>query len=142
TVPALQVVLRMRSEETDGRAGPLLTTPMSRTRWQVANLVLAIAGGAVVLAVMGAATGLGAGMSMDDPGWITDGLVAAVSFLPAVAGAVAVAALLHGWAPRAAGWAWAVVVFAAVVMYFGGILDLPQWVINISPFAHVPQQPA
>ena len=141
-VPALQVLLRLRTEEVAGRAGPLLATPLSRARWMVSGLVLANVGGAVVLLVTGLGVGLGAGLSMDDLGWVGTSVSAAVSYLPAVAVTIGVAAVLLGWLPRVTGWSWASVVLSVVVLYFGGILDLPQWLVDLSPFSHVPQQPA
>ena len=141
-IPAVQVVLRLRSEETAGRVGPLLTTPLSRTRWMAASVVLAVLTAVVVLGVTGLGIGLGAAYSMDDAAWVAASVGATVSYLPAVAVVIGVGALLVGWLPRVTGWAWALVGFAAVVMYFGGILDLPQWLIDVSPFSHVPQQPA
>ena len=142
SVPAVQIALRLRSEETAGRVGPMLATPLPRVRWMGASLLLAMAVAAVMLAVMGLGIGIGAGLSMDDASWIATSVTAAIAYLPASAVTVGLAALLLGWAPRAAGWSWALVAFAAVVLYFGGILDLPQWLIDVSPFSHVPQQPA
>lgn len=141
-VPALQVLLRLRTEEVAGRAGPLLATPLSRARWMVSGLVLANVGGAVVLLVTGLGVGLGAGLSMDDLGWVGTSVSAAVSYLPAIAVTIGVAGVLLGWLPRVTGWSWASVVLSVVVLYFGGILDLPQWLVDLSPFSHVPQQPA
>ncbi|MEE6280422.1 ABC transporter permease [Georgenia sunbinii] len=141
-VPAVQIALRLRAEETAGRAGPLLATPVSRVRWVGAYLTVAVVGGAVVLLALGLGMGLGAGWSLSDMSWVGAAVGAALSYLPATAVLVGVAALLFGVAPRAAGWAWAPLGFAVVVMYFGGLLDFPQWLIDVSPYAHVPQQPA
>ena len=141
-VPAVQVVVRLRSEETGGRAGPLLATPLPRVRWMGAGALLALATAVVLLAVLGVGLGLGAGLSMDDMGWVGACVGAALAYLPAVAVVIGLAALLVGWAPRATGWSWGLLGFAVVVMYFGGFLDLPQAVLNLSPFSHVPQLPA
>ena len=141
-VPAVQVVVRLRSEETSGRAGPLLVTPLSRVRWMGASVLLALGAAAVLLVVMGVGLGLGAGLSMDDLGWVGACAGAALAYLPAVAVVVGLAALLVGWAPRATAWSWGLLGFAIVVMYFGGFLNLPQLVLDISPFTHVPQLPA
>lgn len=141
-IPALQVVLRLRSEENSTRAGALLSTPLSRGRWMGASLLLGFLTAVVTLAIMGLGIGLGAGWSMDDAGWVGTSVLAAVSYLPAVAVVLGFGALLVGWLPRAAGWSWALVGFATVIMYLGGILSLPQTIIDLSPFSHIPQQPA
>lgn len=141
-IPALQVVLRLRSEENSTRAAALLSTPLSRGRWMGASLLLGFLTAVVTLAIMGLGIGLGAGWSMDDAGWVGTSVLAAVSYLPAVGVVIGFGALLVGWLPRAAGWSWALVGFATVIMYLGGILSLPQVIIDLSPFSHIPQQPA
>ena len=141
-VPAVQIVLRLRAEETAGRAGPLLATPVSRVRWVGSSLVVAVVGGAVVLLALGLGLGLGAAWALSDAGWIGAAVGAALSYLPATAVLVGAAVLLFGVVPRATAWSWAPLGFAVVVMYFGGLLDFPQWLMNLSPFSHVPQQPA
>ena len=54
----------------------------------------------------------------------------------------AVAVLLVGWAPRASGAAWALVAISFVIGYLGGLLELPDWVLDLSPFTHVASVPA
>ncbi len=142
TVPVVQVVLRLRTEETAGRVGPLLATPLSRVRWAGATVLVAAATAAVTLVLAGLGIGAGAAWSMLDAAWLGRSIEAALAYFPAALVALAVALALVGVVPRAAGAAWAVVTYAVVIMYFGGLLDLPQWAQNLSPFAHVPQQPA
>jgi ABC-2 type transport system permease protein len=55
---------------------------------------------------------------------------------------VGVAALLFGVAPRAVGAAWAAVVACFLIWVVGPILDAPGWVLDLSPFHHVPALPA
>jgi len=65
-----------------------------------------------------------------------------VVYLPAILLTAALAVLLFGVLPRAAAAAWAVVAFAFIVGWLGGLLDLPQWGEDLSPFTHVPGVPA
>ena len=53
-----------------------------------------------------------------------------------------VARLLFGLAPRWMVLAWVPLVFAAVVMLFGDLFQIPQWLQDVSPFEHVPELPA
>lgn len=141
-VPTTQVVLRLRAEETAGRAGPLLATPVSRPGWALRSAALAVLTGAITLSLFGVGMGLGAGLSMSQLSWVGDSVAASLNYLPAILVVAGLALLLVGLVPRAAGAAWIAVVYAVFVMYLGGLLDLPQWAMNISPFAHVPQLPA
>jgi ABC-2 type transport system permease protein len=50
--------------------------------------------------------------------------------------------LLYGLVPRWSLAAWALVAWVFVAAMFGILLDLPQWLLNLSPFQHVPALPA
>ncbi|HEY8474516.1 MAG TPA: hypothetical protein VIL37_18020 [Natronosporangium sp.] len=52
-----------------------------------------------------------------------------------------IAALLFGLLPRAIGATWAVVGYSLFVGFFGTLLDLPQWALNLSPMSHIGQPP-
>ena len=56
---AVQAVLRLRGEETGGRAEPLLATAVSRTAWALSHTAIALAGTAALLAVAGLTAGIG-----------------------------------------------------------------------------------
>ncbi len=142
TVPAVQTVLRLRAEETAGRADPLLATPMTRVRWAGSALVVALAGGAFVLLVFALGFGLTAGRALEEPDWVGRTVVAAASYLPATWVAVGLAVALFGLVPRVTAWAWAVVGHAVVVVYFAKLLDFPEWFVDLSAFSHVASAPA
>lgn len=141
-VPAVLAVLRMRAEETSGRAAPLLATALPRVRWVGSYLTVALVGGAVVLLMLGLGMGIGAGWALDDMGWVGKSVMAAMSYLPATAVLIGFAALLFGFVPAGTSWAWGPLGLAIIVMYFGELLNFPQWLINVSPYSHVAQQPA
>ena len=56
-----------------------------------------------------------------------------------VLGGFAVA--LFGLLPRFAGLAWAALVVALLLGQLGELLQLPQWLMDVSPYTHVPQVP-
>ncbi len=135
-------VLRARGEETAGRAEPLLAAPVSRYRWLTSHLTIALAGGAVVLALGGFGVGLTYGLTISDPVQPLRMIGVALVWLPAVWSVTAVAALGLGWVPRAAvGVAWAVFAYCAVVLLFAAAFDLPDWLDDASPFTHIPKVP-
>jgi ABC-2 type transport system permease protein len=69
-------------------------------------------------------------------------MAASLAYVPAVWVLVGGAVALVGIAPRLATAAWALLGGALVVAMFGALLDLPTWVLDLSPFQHVPQLPA
>jgi ABC-2 type transport system permease protein len=50
----------------------------------------------------------------------------------------ALARLLYGVVPRWTVLAWAPLALAAVVMLFGDLFQVPQWLQDVSPFEHLP----
>ncbi len=54
----------------------------------------------------------------------------------------AIAFLLCASAPRLAQLAWAPLIVASIVSMFGKALDLPAWLMGLSPHHHVPSLPA
>ena len=54
----------------------------------------------------------------------------------------ALARLLFGLHPRAAVLAWLGLLFAVVVLLFGQVLQIPEWLQDVSPFHHLALVPA
>jgi ABC-2 type transport system permease protein len=140
---AVSAVLRLRSEESAQRAEPVLVAAASRASWAASHLTVAAAGAAVVLTAAGLGAGLGYGLRASDPGREVPALVgAALAQLPAVLVIAGVAVAMFGLLPRScvAG-GWSALALAALLVLFGPVFRLAQWVQDISPFAHVPKLP-
>ncbi len=140
---ATSAVLRLRAEESAGRAEPLLATAAGRIRWALSHVAVAVAGAALLLAVAGVAAGLGYGLRTGSAGpEVARLLGAALVQLPASLAVAGAAVALFGLAPRAcvAG-AWSVLGAVVVIALFGQVLQLSGWVTGISPFSHVPKLP-
>ncbi|WP_083259493.1 ABC transporter permease [Cellulosimicrobium cellulans] len=139
---AVASALRVRAEETSGRAEPVLATATSRAGWLGGQLAVTALGALVLLLVAGLALGLGAlSVGVSDPG-LGEYVLAALAYSPAVLALVGVVWLFLGWRPGLVGLAWVVLAWAFVVGMFGGLLDLPDAVMGLSPYWHVPQLPA
>ncbi|NEB76537.1 ABC transporter permease, partial [Streptomyces sp. SID14478] len=132
----VQAVLRMHGEETSQRAEPVLSGAVGRLRWAAGHLVIAFAGSALIMLLGGLGLALGYG---HEPGPI---LGACLVQLPALWTLGAVAVLLYGLAPRAAvAGGWGVAGLALLLGWIGPALKLPQAVMDLSPFGHLPKLP-
>lgn len=138
---AIQSILRLRSEESGGRAEPLLATPVARWRWAGSHLVVALAGSALVLAAAGLGAGIAFGAATGEPVEVARMLSAAMVHVPAMWVLVGLAVGIFGLAPRAVGMVWAALAFCVLVGLLGPLLELPAWAMDLSPFQHVPQLP-
>jgi ABC-2 type transport system permease protein len=141
---AVQAILRLRSEEAELRAEPVLATTASRVGWAGSHLLVAAVGAAVVLASGGLVAGLAHGLRAGDlAGQLPRVLGAAMVQLPAVWVLAALGAALFGLLPRlVVGATWAILGVVLAVTMFGEPLQLSQWLLDLSPFAHLPRLPA
>jgi ABC-2 type transport system permease protein len=139
----VSAVLRLHTEETAGRADPVLAGSAGRARWGLSHLAVALAGTAVLLVTAGIATGLGYGLAAGGAGAETARMLGAgLAQLPAAAVIIGVAALAYGAVPDGCvAVAWTAVGLAAALNIFGQALQLSHWVLDISPFTHVPKLP-
>ncbi|MGV4922869.1 ABC transporter permease [Streptomyces sp. BHT-5-2] len=139
---AVGAVLRMRAEETGGRAEPVLAGAVGRLRWAAGHLVLALAGTAVVLAAGGLTLGITYGASVGDvAGGTGRVLAAALAQAPAVWTLAGAATAVLGLFPRATGAVWALTGGCLAVGWLGPVLRLPRWALDLSPFGQLPKLP-
>ncbi|GAB3958849.1 exporter of polyketide antibiotics [Actinoallomurus acanthiterrae] len=139
---AVQVVLRLRTEETTQRLEPLLATRVRRVRWSAGHLLFAAAGPAVLLGLAGAAAGLAHGLRVHDVGTQVPRMFeAALVQVPAAWVTAAIALLLFGVVPRYVAAAWGVLAVFLLLGQMGPVLKLSQAVMDLSPFTHVPKLP-
>jgi ABC-2 type transport system permease protein len=140
---AVSVVLQVRSEETDGRAEPVLASPVGRLRWGGAQLLIVLVCTGIVLAVAGLGVGLGIGIADSDLSAELPRLVAAgLAQLPAALAVAGVGVVFLGLLPR---WSvpagWLALAASGFIGVFGPALNLSQAALDISPFTHVPKLP-
>jgi ABC-2 type transport system permease protein len=131
-----------REEEAEQRLETLLALPVGRRRWLGGRLALAALAAAVlalvgaVLAWVGAASG-GAEVSFADL------LEAGANTLPVALLFLGLGALAYAVVPRASsGIAFGLVGVSFLWDTIGSLVDVPGWVLGLSPFHHVALVPA
>jgi ABC-2 type transport system permease protein len=142
TAYAVQATLRLRQEESSGRVEALLATRVGRLRWATSHLVFALLGTALLLAVSGVAGGLVYGAQVHDIGGQVGRLLgAAMVQLPAAWVLAGFSTALIGLAPRRSALAWAALILSVLLVELGALFGLNQWIVDLTPFAHVPKLP-
>jgi ABC-2 type transport system permease protein len=139
---AAQQAAAIREEEASGRLETLAVLPLGRAAW-LGGRVAASAGALVVVA---AAAGLGAWVGVVARGESVDPwrlALAAANLLPVALLFLGLAVAAFGLRPRAtAPLAWGLVIGSFLVEFVGSLLELPRWVLSLSPFHHVQPAPA
>ena len=139
---ALQSVQRLRAEESALHAETILATPVSRRRWVASHLAVTLGGALLVLGAGGLGLGLAYALTVGDPGAVPRRIGDAIAYLPAVGLMAGLGLALFGLVPRAVAAPWGLLVLSFVTGFFGEILDLPSWVLRLSPYEHTPLLPA
>lgn len=141
-VLAVLTFQRLPAEEEAGLAESVLATATSRTRLLGSHLLPALLVPVALLVLTGVVMSLRIAAEQDD--WSWTGRVAAAAAVLAPGGLVVLglAVLLHGWAPRLSWLVWVVIGWSLVMVWVGAILDLPDWLTGLTPWAPLPQVPA
>jgi ABC-2 type transport system permease protein len=139
---AISQALRPRHDEAAGVVEVLLATGLSRGRWLLAQVVLTVLGCAVVVLAGGLGLGMGYALTTGDGSAVGTYVVAVLPYLAPVLVLSGLARLLFGLRPRLAPLAWVGLLLAVVVMLFGEVLQLPEWLQDLSPFHHLALVPA
>jgi ABC-2 type transport system permease protein len=132
---------RIATEEGDDRLDLVLAGPVGRSRSLFGELLVTLAGVAVLLLVSGVSAGLTYAAVADDPGQGVRVALAPLIYLPAIAVLVGVVVLTYGWAPRWSWVGWVILAFEVVLGWLGGLLDPPRWMFDLSIFDRTPRYP-
>ena len=139
---AIQSTLRMRQEESAGRVEPILATPAGRWQWAASHLLFSVAGPLVALVLAGLSTGLTYGIDNGDMGRELPRVsAAALAEIPAVLVMTALTIALFGLLPRLTALAWAGLGICLSFGLIGSAMELSHWLLDLSPFTHVPHLP-
>lgn len=139
---AVFVVLKWRGEEKVGHLDLELTAGTRHWRSLLARCLWAVVASVAVLAAASALMGwlgemqmaeeVGAGKSFELSMTSTFGQV------PAVVAGIGVVAVLIAVVPRLSGAIWAVIAGSMFLQMFGGLVDLPGWLRDLSLYAWAP----
>jgi ABC-2 type transport system permease protein len=139
---AVQAVIRLRGEETSGRAEPVLAGSTGRLAWAGSHLVFPAVGSALVMASGGLGVGIGAGAVLGDFwGWVGRMVRAGLITTPALWVIAAVAVALFGLWPKWTSAAYGVFGVLVFIAYLGPAVDAGQWLLDLTPYTHIPKVP-
>ncbi|MGN0063866.1 MAG: ABC transporter permease [Nocardioides sp.] len=142
TCCAVVVLVHTADDEHAGRTELVLATATSRSGLLSAVLLLCLASSAVLLVLTGASMGVGYALAEGDWAAVGELTVAGAVQVPAVWTVIALVALVHQLRSR---WTWAGWVLVSTFLLlgeFGDLLEIPEAVQRLSPYAHTPRVPA
>lgn len=138
SIPGVQTMVKVRSEELDDRVEPVLAADVSRVRYYGANALVALAGPTLYVLIAGTLIATLA-TSTDIGVHFGDVLLQAVATAPAVWTVIGFSVLVIGARPQITIAAWLGVLASFVLTILGPTFHLWDWVLAISPFWHIPR---
>lgn len=142
TILPITIINKLFSEEKNQYLSQMLGTKVKRSQLYWTSVILAIV--VAIIGILLATLGLGGtaisvmeSSSMD----ILDFLAFAYNILPAVLFFISLASLALGWIPRLGKVVYVYLIYSFVLSYFGGLLNLPEWIINTAPMNWMPKMP-
>lgn len=137
----VHAALRLRTEEDSRRAEEVLATGVTRVRWVGSFLLVAVVGTVCLALTVGLSAGAARAVQTGHLSDVFEIVAGALVQLPAVWLLTAVVAAAYGIGARFALIGWFALVALMLLSEIGALLDLPGWIIDLSPFAHVPKLP-
>ena len=134
----VSAVMRLRAEESTGHLETVLATRVTRSRFLLSHLLVALAG-ATLLAILLGLSMAAAHLSGSSGFWREAS--PALAYLPAIWVMTAASAVVVAWVPRADWLGWGLIAGVVLLGELGALIGLPDWTLRISPFAHVPRVP-
>jgi ABC-2 type transport system permease protein len=131
TAYVVSAVLRVYNDEESGLGEAVLAGAVSRWKWVGTAVAAALVGSIVLMFFAGLGNGLGAGLTLGEPGTIVKLTLAGLAYVPAMAVLAGLAALAVAVKQTWIGWL--AVTFVVVSLYLGALLHLPRWLIDLSP---------
>ena len=139
--PVLVLVFKALREEKEGRAEPILSRAISRPSYLMGFIVLAFIASLLMPFVTIVGLWSVSSLMMEIPLEFGSLLHSKMVYVPALWIMLGMGIFVAGVFPKAATLCWAYFTYIFIVGFFGDLLNMPQWAMNLSPFYHIPQLP-
>jgi len=141
TIPVLTTAFKLRSEEVRGRMDYVVGKTVSRLRLYAGYAGLAVTVAVVAQVLNAFGFWMVATSVMANPVSISLVFKIAFNYLPALLFLGGLGMFLVGWAKKLTWVGWAYLVASFLVVYMGGMVEVPRWVMRLTPFGLLQRWP-
>lgn len=141
TVPSMRTLLRINGDERKGWLEQIHAKAISRGHIFSSYVAVALIIG--TLSMFAAVFGLWLANKsvMDNPLSFARLFRGFIGYLPALYVTLGISIVIIGWLPRFQTVIWALPVYGLISLYFGNLLNLPNWAENLTPYGWINQVP-
>lgn len=141
TVPSVQTLLRINGDERKGWLEQIHAKAISRGHIFGSYVAVSLLIG--TLSMFAAVFGLWLANNsvMTNPLSFERLFRGFIGYLPAIYVTLGISVLIIGWLPRLQTIIWAIPVYGLISLYFGNLLNLPNWAEKLTPYGWINQVP-
>ncbi len=140
-IPVIMCALKIRTEEKHDYLDQIFARSVSRYKVITSYAVNAFISSALILFLNAFGFWLASSSVLDDPISFATFASASMVYLPTLWVMIGIALFLVAYFPSLTSLAWIYLLYSFLAVYFGQILDFPEWMSQLSPFGHVPHLP-
>ncbi|GGF08602.1 ABC transporter permease [Halobacillus andaensis] len=141
TIPPLMILFRLKGEEIKNRMDSFLSQSISRYQLAGSYFLVSLVVGFFMLSFAALGMGSVGTTVMNNEITLLTFYQAAIVYLPAMWCMIGLAVLFVGFKPSWSVLTWLYLGFSFIAVYLGGLFQFPEWVLNLSPYAHIPKLP-
>ena len=139
--PVLILVFKALNEEKEGRAEPVLSRAVSRLRYLLSYITLAFLASLIMPFVTSVGLWSVSSLMLETPLVFSATLRGMMVYVPALWVMMGLGVFVFGVLPKAVMLCWAYFTYVFITGFFGDLLNMPQWALNLSPVGFIPQLP-
>ena len=139
--PVFILIFKALREEKEGRTEPILSGAISRPHYLSGFIMLAFAASLLMPFVISLGYWFVSSLMLDDPLKFDTTIESMMVYVPAIWTMLGLGIFIIGVFPKAAMLCWAYFTYIFIVGFFGELLNIPTWAMNLSPFEFIPQLP-
>ncbi|MCB5952487.1 ABC transporter permease [Enterococcus sp. BWT-B8] len=141
TIPVVSILLKIYGEEKKGRMEQLLSKEVNRFQLLGSYFILGFFTAALMILTGIIGLYFASSSVMAQPISLAVMMKSGFVYLPAIWFVLSLSAILVGYLPGWSSLVWVYLGFSFFVDYFGNLLDVPDWLKNISVFSYIPRLP-
>ncbi len=141
TIPVIMTILKLKSEENSNRTEHFYSRAVSRNSVLGSFTLLAIIESIIYLILLAFGLWMAATIMMEDSISFVTIVQSTLVHLPAMWVMIGITVFLIGNVPKGLNVIWIYYAFCYIVVYVGGMLKFPDWVMNLSIFEAIPKLP-
>ncbi|RIM82043.1 ABC transporter permease [Staphylococcus arlettae] len=141
TIPTLISLFKFKKDNHHGYTLMLLANPMTRLTYFGTYIILSIINAFTMIFLASLGLYIGQYFVMDEPLSFISVISSGIIYIPAILAFVALGILILGVSNKLTSIVYAYLAYCFVVVYIGNLLNVREWLKNLTPFHHIPQIP-